>query len=295
VDRRELTSVLDNVFASLPREWTHKEGAQGYPAYLHYLGAVADAADEIRAARGGESDPLEFLDIGLSMGVMGSACSVMGMQVTGVDDQRNAKHPLFMAIRDKFGIAYADYDALTDELPFDDESFDIVNSNDLIEHIHGSPKRMLSECLRVLRPDGRLIVTTPNLSSLYNRVMLLAGGSVHHSIAGWFHGPEWLRPRFTGHVREYTAPELRYMLRESGFAGVRVRLFDPLYGSATEPPADAADYDYSRWFAYLKGTPFYDRRFHLRTAADAAFLAHRLLTLPFPRMRRELLAVARKP
>jgi len=216
------------------------------------------------------------------------------MRVTGVDDEGHSRHPLLESLRRKFGVSYRDYNALTDELPFEDCSFDIVNSNDMIEHIHGSPKRMLNESYRVLRRGGRLVITTPNLGSLHNRLLLLVGGSVHASIQDWYHSPRWLRPVFTGHVREYTGAELRYVLLETGFQNVRVMPYNTFPGSITPPPADASELDYSGFFAYLKEAPFCDREFHLRGIRDAAYLAHGLITLPFRGMRRELLAVARK-
>lgn len=47
-------------------------------------------------------------------------------------------------------------------LPFPDQSFDVVTAFQFIEHIE-KRKEFLAECLRVLRPGGRLLVTTPNV------------------------------------------------------------------------------------------------------------------------------------
>ncbi len=46
-------------------------------------------------------------------------------------------------------------------LPFDDASFDIVESMDVIEHV-ADPSAYLAELLRVLRPDGIVLLVTPN-------------------------------------------------------------------------------------------------------------------------------------
>jgi ubiquinone/menaquinone biosynthesis C-methylase UbiE len=46
-------------------------------------------------------------------------------------------------------------------LPFPDESFEVVTTFQFIEHIH--PRReFMKECIRVLKPGGKLYVTTPN-------------------------------------------------------------------------------------------------------------------------------------
>ncbi len=47
------------------------------------------------------------------------------------------------------------------EMPFDDEEFDIVCCTETIEHI-ASPKKMLSEIYRVLKKGGSVYLTTPN-------------------------------------------------------------------------------------------------------------------------------------
>jgi ubiquinone/menaquinone biosynthesis C-methylase UbiE len=51
-------------------------------------------------------------------------------------------------------------------LPLDDESVDLIYSGESIEHTR-FPWRFLSECHRVLRPDGQIIVTTPNRDPIF--------------------------------------------------------------------------------------------------------------------------------
>src|SRR5688572_31467051 len=58
-------------------------------------------------------------------------------------------------------IVEADYPAfniLSLELP--SESFDFVLSDQVLEHIEGSPQQAIDECLRVLKPGGIAIHTT---------------------------------------------------------------------------------------------------------------------------------------
>ncbi len=55
-----------------------------------------------------------------------------------------------------------------DPLPFENESFDFVTSIEIIEHIHPYwALSLLREARRVLRPTGRLILTTPNYHSIW--------------------------------------------------------------------------------------------------------------------------------
>lgn len=61
-----------------------------------------------------------------------------------------------------------------EDLPFEEVSFDTVICGDVIEHLI-SPDHLLEEIHRVLKAQGHLLITTPNLASWYNRLLLLFG------------------------------------------------------------------------------------------------------------------------
>jgi SAM-dependent methyltransferase len=55
---------------------------------------------------------------------------------------------------------------LNGPLPFPDESFDTILSNDVMEHIK-EPELAWSEMARVLRPEGKLVLSVPFLYSVH--------------------------------------------------------------------------------------------------------------------------------
>jgi SAM-dependent methyltransferase len=59
-------------------------------------------------------------------------------------------------------------------LPFADGSFDVVCSNQVIEHLRDTDL-FVSEIFRVLRPDGYAVVSTENLASWHNIASLIFG------------------------------------------------------------------------------------------------------------------------
>ncbi len=76
-------------------------------------------------------------------------------------------------------------DVSKEKLPFDDQSFDLVYCAEVIEHLF-DPDFAMEEFTRVLRPNGKVLITTPNLASWYNRIMLLLGiQPVHTEVSTW--------------------------------------------------------------------------------------------------------------
>ena len=63
-------------------------------------------------------------------------------------------------------IAYACTQAVGESLPFTPGSFDCVLMSEVIEHLE-APEISICEAVRVLRPGGRLLITTPNYRSFW--------------------------------------------------------------------------------------------------------------------------------
>jgi len=81
-------------------------------------------------------------------------------------------------IRKKFGFNrlydVASPDLNTIQLDLEDNSADFVLLCEVIEHLY-NPDLVLSECRRVLKKNGTLVLTTPNLASWFNRILLVTG------------------------------------------------------------------------------------------------------------------------
>lgn len=113
---------------------------------------------------------------------------------------------------------------LEEGLPFEDNSFDLVYAAELIEHLY-NPDFFLEECYRVLRPEGTIIISTPNMHAWYNRFLFLLG------IQPIFYEVSTKSPKIgsgilknikkgkapVGHVRIFNKDGLIDMLRNEGF------------------------------------------------------------------------------
>lgn len=65
-------------------------------------------------------------------------------------------------------------DIENDPFPFPDEHFDLILSNQVLEHTK-EVFWILHEMSRTLKVNGHLIIGLPNLASLHNRILLLLG------------------------------------------------------------------------------------------------------------------------
>jgi len=63
---------------------------------------------------------------------------------------------------------------LNERLPFDNESFDVVHANQVLEHLPGTD-RFVKEVHRILKPGGYAVISTPNLASFHNICSLVLG------------------------------------------------------------------------------------------------------------------------
>ena len=106
-----------------------------------------------------------------------------------------------------------------ESLPYPDDTFDLVFSNEVIEHVDDDRATAL-EMVRVTKPGGHIVVFAPNRLFPFETHGAYFGGRYvfgNIPLINWL--PDPLRHRFAPHVRAYTQPGLRRL-----FAGQPVKL-----------------------------------------------------------------------
>jgi len=108
-------------------------------------------------------------------------------------------------------------------LSIQDQSVDFVIFTEVVEHLY-NPAHALKEIFRVLRPGGRLYMTTNNISYWFHSVRLLKGETnLDHDLGQITvdfksdHPNNW-----RGHVRFYSLSQLCEMLRLAGLTKIIV-------------------------------------------------------------------------
>jgi SAM-dependent methyltransferase len=103
---------------------------------------------------------------------------------------------------------------LSEHLPFADDSFDFILSNEVIEHVNDD-RLAVAEMVRVTKPSGRILIFCPNRWYLVEQHGIFWRGKYKFGnmpLVNYL--PDPLRNRLAPHVRAYTANGLRLLYQD---------------------------------------------------------------------------------
>jgi len=149
----------------------------------------------------------KVLDAPCGDGEVSLALAKKGMEVSAIDVVDELLPQARAALGDRFRLA-----DLTGELPWPDESFELILCVEGIEHLENA-FAFVREVHRVCRPGGAFIITTPNSISIRSRVRFFGSGF-------FLSDPRPLNEASRHplhHIGLKTFSDLRYLLHTSGF------------------------------------------------------------------------------
>ena len=149
-------------------------------------------------ARAGE----RVLDLGCGAGRFVAALRDAGADPVGVELADAALE------RARRNVPGADLRAMTDEIPLEDSSVDLVWCSEVLEHV-ADTVAFLTETRRVLRRGGRLLVTVPDHGLVRRTGIALLRHEAHYDPLGQ-------------HLRFYSRRSLTVALDATGFTDVRL-------------------------------------------------------------------------
>ena len=150
------------------------------------------------------------LDIGNAPGYLAIMLAQAGYLIDGVNlsDAWSSSYP-HPSYVDQFRVKVADIEK--EALPYSNGIFDCIVFTEVLEHIAVKhPRDFLPEFRRVLRKNGVVIFSTPNVCNVSNIVSLLQGKNI-------FWDTEIFYGSTDRHNREFTPLEVRKLFEESGF------------------------------------------------------------------------------
>ena len=113
------------------------------------------------------SEPGPILDVGAGTGLLVEAALRWGLHCVGIEGSGEAVE----IGRQRYPNLSLRRHLLSEPLPFADESFQTVLMNQVIEHLEPNVARYtVSETVRVLRPNGMVMITSPSRFNKYERM-----------------------------------------------------------------------------------------------------------------------------
>lgn len=165
------------------------------------------------------------LDVGCAAGDTAQALASRGCVVSGIDIDAAAAEPA-RAVLEELVIADIDRDPLSEH--FKPASFDAILFGDVLEHLV-DPWNALRDAITLLRPEGRVLVSIPNVAHASVRLSLLLGE--------WRYTEKGLLDRT--HLRFFTLEGVLELLESAGLVVEELRstVLDPM--STAEITVDA--------------------------------------------------------
>jgi len=164
-------------------------------------------------------DGARILDVGCGLGLYVRRFRDYSDQVYGVDIDPDKVRQASQALPNIT-------EGSAEELPYPGDSFDVVLSHEVLEHVPDD-RKAVQEAYRTLKPGGKLIVFAPNRYYPFETHGIYWRGRYHYgNIPLVNYLPNSLRASLCPHVRAYTAAELRRLF--AGLAGrvvVHKRIF----------------------------------------------------------------------
>jgi len=153
------------------------------------------------------------LEVGCGDGYFSEMVSNLSKKIAAVDVNKRIADSVLREKNVTFKIADGR------KLPFKGNTFDLVFSVDVVEHID-EDQQFINESLRVLKKNGLLILVTPNKQRFSNRILSLLGINRRYPlILGHdFMGEEVI------HIREYAKNSLLKLINESRFKTKNVEI-----------------------------------------------------------------------
>lgn len=183
--------------------------------------------------------PRDILDVGVFPPLAFEAMIVNVLPDVKLSGVWEGPHPYAQSVK-SLNPAYPDFDIELrpanierDIMPYGDAEFDMVLGMEIFEHLALDPHFFLSQAARVLRPGGRIILTTPNVGS-HRGVQKMLNGQSPYSF-GLFVPTGGVYGR---HNREYTPREVEALAHSAGFETQHLSTVD-VYEDHVDPSTAA--------------------------------------------------------
>ena len=193
-----------NYSVDTQKRFSDKAALRGEPSYVWRAGQERRLQMIVNAA--GERISGRIMENGCGVGMYMQHLLPYGGLVTGLDFE-------FERVVEAKGLALNVMNAAGEYLPYPKNHFDLVISNEVIEHVQDD-RQAIEEIIRVLKPGGRLVLFCPNFGYPFETHGIFTRGEYHFgNIPLVNYLPRSLRNKLAPHVRVYSTHDLNTLFK----------------------------------------------------------------------------------
>ena len=197
ISRQLKQEIWERLLTQFPFEGYIKDERQ--KAYFEIPEAIARLVDKTS----------NILDFGAGSCDKAAILSLLGYSVDAYDDLMddwynwNNNKEEILKFADTLGITYYYPKEGHQNIP-NNKKYDVIILNNVIEHIHDSPRYILNSLIELLKPEGYLVIAVPNAANLRKRISIIFGKTNYPSFSSFY----WSPNNWRGHIREYVKNDL---------------------------------------------------------------------------------------
>lgn len=165
---------------------------------------------------------VKIANIGGGVGILSPYLSILGASVDLYDDFQDEMivgyENILESVHKKTSVHIFKTDIL--KLTKFNTKYDAILFNDVIEHMHHSPRKLIKLLYASLKDNGILVISNPNSNSIAKRVRFLFG------IGSWSRFDDWYcKDVFRGHVREQNHKDMIRIANDLQLAKSQYRIY----------------------------------------------------------------------
>lgn len=186
-------------------EYSYADGNSGH----HHAYLMSPLLEMLSPEKLSSQQKPRVLDLGCGNGSLSNLIAQQGYEVVGVEESESG----FKFARQNFPECHF-VQASIYNLPYAEfeNSFDVVISSEVIEHLL-YPRELIRDAKTCLKPNGRLILTTPYHGYLKNLALALSGRMDKHFTVLWD----------GGHVKFFSVATMTALLKSEGFTSLNFK------------------------------------------------------------------------
>ena len=169
------------------------EGKKGYGISKRRLSAILFLLGDIKDKK--------IIDIGCGNGYLGKVLKEKKAVVHGCDISNDAVNQAEKELDKAF-----QFDVSSNNFKKIEKKYDIIINTELIEHLL-QPEKFLENLKKILKPDGFIVLTTPNFLMWSNRIKMFFGKFEYRETGFWDRG----------HIHFFTYYSLKKTLKNLGY------------------------------------------------------------------------------